>query len=194
MNDQDIPAFINEYPFATLISLDATGPIISFAPLYYDAGKHQLVGHLANNNQQISVMEKNSAITTLFHGPDGYISPNWYSDKTQVPTWNFMNVEVKGAVTLLHGDSDKLKLLKELSRVHEQKISSDWTIDKLPEVKLNAMLKAITAFAIQIDSCEGKAKLSQNKHQTERLNLINGLEKLSDSNNRLLAEQMKIIG
>ena len=194
MNDQAIPEFIDENPFATLISVDAAGPIINFAPLYFDAINHRLMGHLANNNEQLLAMKHNSVITVIFHGPDGYISPNWYADKAQVPTWNFMSVEIKGKVTLIHGDAEKLQLLENLSSIHEQKILSDWKINKLSEVKLKAMLNAITGLSIQIDCWEGKTKLSQNKPETERLNLIKGLENLDDPKSHLLASKMKNTG
>ena len=191
LNEQDIPRLIEQYPFATLVSVDTTGPIINFAPLLFDAKQHQLLGHLANSNQQLEVMLHHPAISVIFHGPDGYISPNWYQDKTQVPTWNFVTIEIKGTVTLIQEVEEKRQLLETLSNAHEQRIHSDWTISKVPEAKLNIMLNAITGFSIQISSWQGKAKLSQNKSTVERLNLIKGLESLTDLESQRLLQVMK---
>ena len=135
-------------------------------------------------------MIKEPTITTIFHGPEGYISPNWYKDKTQVPTWNFTNVEVKGRATLIHGSEEKLQILEKLTNFHEQRINSDWKVAKVPEAKLKAMLTAITGFKIQIDSWKGKAKLSQNKSLAERSRLIEGLKRLDDGKSEILANLM----
>jgi transcriptional regulator len=34
--------------------------------------------------------------TIIVSGPDGYVSPDWYEMKDQVPTWNYVTVHLKG--------------------------------------------------------------------------------------------------
>jgi len=185
-----IAEFISKYPFASLVSVTKNSPVINFAPLLYDPKNHSLSGHLAINNPQLVCMQENPEITLIFNGPNGYISPNWYADKTQVPTWNYINVKVQGRVHLIHDSSAKLELVETLSNYHEQQINSDWKIEKVPDAKLKAMLTAITGFSIEVESWQGKAKLSQNKSTAERLNLVQGLKELSDVNSLDLAELM----
>ena len=193
MDESKIAQFINQYPLATLITTteESENPIINFAPLLYDAKSHSLFGHLANNNEQLSAMAVNRSITIIFNGENGYISPNWYADKTQVPTWNFSNVKIRGKVTLIDQINDKRLLLMRLSEHFEQQINSDWSITKVPEAKLQAMLGAITGFSVKIEQWQGKAKLSQNKPQHEREKLILALNQLDNSKAESLASDMK---
>ncbi|MFT5450772.1 MAG: transcriptional regulator, partial [Enterobacterales bacterium] len=163
LDETEVPNFISNHPFATLISINGDGLMVNYAPLLFDIENNCLIGHFANNNDHLKLMAANQPITVIFHGPDGYVSPNWYKDKTQVPTWNFAAVEIKGRASLLTSTNDKLQLLEELSSFHENRINSDWSMTKMPAEKLELMLSAITGFKIQIDSIKGKAKLSQNK-------------------------------
>jgi len=31
-------------------------------------------------------------------GPDGYVSPDWYGDPHQVPTWNYIAIHLRGTL------------------------------------------------------------------------------------------------
>ena len=190
LDETEVPNFISSHPFATLISVNEDGPMVNYAPLLFDAQNNSLIGHLANSNAHLKQMDANQEITVIFHGPDGYVSPNWYKDKTQVPTWNFTTVEIKGRASLLTSTNDKLQLLEELSSFHENRINSDWNMNKMPAEKLESMLLAITGFKIQIDSIKGKAKLSQNKSLAERSRVIEGLKSLKDGKADALVKLM----
>ncbi len=196
MPDDEIAAFIASYPLATLVSIvnsyDTIDSEVNFAPLIFNAEKNILEGHLANNNPHLEAMKDVTLIKAIFNGVDAYISPNWYLDKTQVPTWNFESVVVEGHVQLIESVQDKRALLTRASEFHETSISSDWNISKVPMAKLDAMLNAITGFSISIKSWQGKSKLSQNK-STEELNaLINGLRSQKGSRSISVAKKMQL--
>ena len=190
LDKTEVPNFITNHPFATLISVAEDAPVVNYAPLLFDTDNNCLIGHLANSNAHLELMNANPQITVIFHGPDSYISPNWYKDKTQVPTWNFTAVEIRGNVILLTSTNDKLQLLEELSTFHESRINSDWAINKVPAEKFESMLKAITGFKIEIKDIKGKAKLSQNKSLAERSRVIEGLKSLKEGKAEALAELM----
>ncbi|PCJ48701.1 MAG: hypothetical protein COA74_08320 [Gammaproteobacteria bacterium] len=190
LDESEVADFITNNNFATLISIGADGVLVNYAPLLLDSKNNCLIGHLSNDNSHLQLMNDNQQIVVIFHGADGYVSPNWYKDKTQVPTWNFVKVEVKGRVNLITSDGDKLVILEQLSNFHEHRINSDWEMVKVPQDKLAAMLKAITGFKINIESVKGKAKLSQNKSLAERSRVIEGLKSLQDSKSDALAKIM----
>ena len=197
MDEPKILSFINAYPLATLVTTSfATGEtvnsVINFAPLIYDKANHSLIGHLSNNNEQLMAMAENNQITVIFNGENGYISPSWYDDQSQVPTWNFSNVKIMGKITLIDQANDKLLLLTRLSDHFEKQVNSDWRINKVPDAKLQAMLGVITGFSIKIEHWEGKDKLSQNKSDKERQNLITALKQQGNSKAENLASYMKL--
>lgn len=63
--------------------------------------------------------------------------------------------------------------------------------NSLPDDYKQKMMKGIVAFEIVVDDLQAKKKLSQNRSETERENIINDLSKAQDSNEREIAEYMK---
>ena len=93
--------FMNRYPFATFVSNCGDLPAVSHIPFTIEIQENQvyLRGHLAKANPHWEGLpEKGLAI---FNGPHGYISPEWYENNEQVPTWNFGVVHAAGNLSLV---------------------------------------------------------------------------------------------
>ncbi len=87
---------VKTYPLATIISIKNDEPLIIHLPLIYrEDGK--LFGHIDKFNPQTELLKDNNPITIIFSGPQCYISPSIYST-TQLPTWNYIKVHLKGTV------------------------------------------------------------------------------------------------
>lgn len=157
--------FIEQFPLATIISRHQLE--ISQCPLVYLEDKHQLIGHLSIGNPQLAAFEQDNQVKAVFSGYDGYISAAWYPTSDQVPTWNYSSLEISGRVYLANQNETEEILIKQTT-VLEQRVNENWTLDKLPDIKRQAMLKAIRAFVIDIESWQGKNKLSQNKSDDVR--------------------------
>ena len=41
-----------------------------------------------------------SSLLVIFHGPHCYISPDWYGKPGNVPTWNYISIQVLGNVKI----------------------------------------------------------------------------------------------
>ncbi len=96
--DDDINHMINvikTYPLATLISVKNNQPLITHLPLVYENGK--LIGHIDIYNPQAELLKNETDVAIIFAGPECYISPSIYST-TQLPTWNYIKVHLKGKV------------------------------------------------------------------------------------------------
>ena len=121
-----------------------------------------------------------SPITTaliVINGPDGYVSPRWYADSEQVPTWNYVALELEGRVRRLDAEAT-LAQVTDLSDLHEARIAEGkpWTMDKLPAEKQRGMLAAIVGFELEVLAWRETLKLSQNKPADERERVAAGLE------------------
>ena len=150
---------IKTYPLATVISVENNEPLITHLPLILnDAGK--LIGHIDIYNPQAQLLKDNKKITIIFTGPQCYISPSVYST-TQLPTWNYIKVHIKGTVK----DIDSKEALKEsLITMTEFLEAPDHKYVLDPNNKrMEGNLDYIKMFEITIDSWEGKFKLSQDK-------------------------------
>ena len=187
MPEQDYPGFIQKFPLAFLIGAD--GKSVTHCPLMYFPDSHQLIGHLARGNQVLETLEQNPEITIMFTGHQGYISASWYSNDQEVPTWNYSSLEISGNVTLV-GDDQALEILTLLTDQFEAMVGGNWTIEKLTDNKRQAMLKGIQAFYIDINNWQGKAKLSQNKPDQVKDELLAHINQQAASNYKELAGDM----
>lgn len=176
---------IDNYGFATLITADAGRLSISHLPMFADQKRKILRGHLARANPHAALLDGRRHIA-VFAGPDAYVSPDWYDDAEQVPTWNYVAAHVTGSARVFAEPTEIDAFLVDLSDRHEQArhdLASGkfWTIDKLPPGKLARLRNGIVAFEITIENIEAKAKLSQNKPTADVRRII---ERLFSGNER----------
>jgi transcriptional regulator len=110
-------------------------------------------------------------------GPNGYISPDWYAEPhNQVPTWNYVSVEVEGVCAEL----DRAALMDQintLSALHEGRLlpKQPWTMAKVEDGHRDRMLSALRCFELRVMAIRGNRKLSQNKSDADRAGVIGAL-------------------
>lgn len=174
-DDRDLlEALIEEIGFGMIFATTPDGPRVGHTPLLSTrSGAVQF--HLARGNALTQHLNGMTALAVV-NGPDGYVSPRWYDDQLQVPTWNYVSLELEGRVRRL--DSDGLFLLLEgLSERQEDQVPGEpWYIQKLPEAKLRAMMAAIVGFEMEVQAWRPTFKLSQNKPADERERVAAALE------------------
>lgn len=157
---------IKTYPLATIISVDNNIPLITHLPLVYEE-EHKLIGHIDIFNPQAGLLKNHNDVTILFSGPDCYISPSVYNT-TQLPTWNYIKVHLKGKVTAIESKTalkDSLIKMTEFLEApdHKYVLEAD-----NPQMERN--LDYIKMFEITITDWEGKFKLSQDKKPSDKEN------------------------
>ncbi|MGS2727290.1 FMN-binding negative transcriptional regulator [Psychroserpens sp. BH13MA-6] len=162
---------IKNYPLGTLISIDNNQPLISHLPLIFDNGK--LIGHIDIFNPQMAFLKNDQPVTVLFSGPQCYISPSIYTT-TQLPTWNYIKVHLKGTVKAI---DQKSALKQSLISMTEYLEAPEHKYVLEPDnPRLERNLDYIKMFEITITDWEGKFKLSQDKKPRDiaaaRLELI----------------------
>ncbi|ARV09206.1 transcriptional regulator [Winogradskyella sp. PC-19] len=149
---------IKTYPLATVISVSNNEPYITHLPLVYEDNK--LIGHIDIYNPQAELLKDNNDVTIIFSGPECYISPSIYST-TQLPTWNYIKVHLKGKVKAI---KSKAALKQSLITMTEFLETPDHKYVLEPDnPRLDRNLDYIEMFEIEITNWEGKFKLSQDK-------------------------------
>ena len=76
-------ALIREHPFATLITVEDSVPVVSHLPFILDeqSGTHgTLYGHMARANRQWRTFAEEQELLVIFHGPHAYVTPSWYAE------------------------------------------------------------------------------------------------------------------
>ncbi|MDR4889847.1 FMN-binding negative transcriptional regulator [Fredinandcohnia sp. QZ13] len=188
-DESTIYEFIENYSFATLVSMHEGEPYATHLPLVLNKYEHALYGHFARPNEQWKDVE-NQQILVIFQGPHCYISPSWYETMKAVPTWNYVSIHVYGKMEIIKNQEVILDSLNDMVKKYESP-DSPYNLSDVDPNFIEGMNKGIVAFRINITKIEAKAKLSQN-HPVERQELIiKQLENTSHQENLQIASLMK---
>jgi transcriptional regulator len=171
--------FLEEFSFAMLITAK-NGIRVTNVPTLVDRsedGWGKIWWHLAKSNPQNEAFDGSQECVAVFRGPHAYISPNWYSTKNAVPTWNFAVVHCTGKPKRLDDDAAFARSLERLVAKNETLYGggSNWDFSKLPDSYLKGMRQGIVAYEMTIDRVEGKFKLGHERSAADREGVITGL-------------------
>lgn len=169
-------ALIAEVGFGTVFLTTPEGPRVAHTPLL-STGDGAVRFHLSRGNALTRHLDGATALAVV-NGPDGYVSPRWYAGANQVPTWNYVALELEGRVRRMEREG-LVGLLEDLSARQEARITdggTPWTMAKMDPAPLGRLLDAIVGFELEIAAWRPTFKLSQNKPADERARVIAGLE------------------
>lgn len=168
-------AFAEDIGFGTLFAMTPEGPRVAHVPFVF-LGPDRVGFHLSRANALTGHLDAAEAVLVV-NGPEGYISPDWYDIDDQVPTWNYLALELQGIVTR----QDRAWLTEQadaLSAVNELRLSPKpaWTRAKMSQALFDKMLSAIVGFELLASDWRGTAKLGQNKSLAVRRAAATGVE------------------
>lgn len=167
-------AFVAERAFATVCATVDGALVAAQVPVIVDGDRVLL--HLSRANALARALPRH--VLVVVTGPDAYVSPDWYADPHQVPTWNYVSVEISGELAATDNDT-LVEILRRQSATFEERIADKrpWTLDKLPPETLAAKLKGIVGATLEIRTIRGTRKLSQNKSEGDRDGVAAALER-----------------
>jgi transcriptional regulator len=186
-DDTTVRALLSHPGAADLVTMTPDGLVATFLPFVFDpdVGEHgALLGHLARTNDQWRRSVVGDALV-IVHGPDAYITPNWYASKAEhgrvVPTWNYVTAHVYGELRV-HDDVEWLDaLVRRLTARHEAGEPSPWAVDDAPAAFVAGQLRAIVGLELVISRVEAKVKMSQNRPAADVAGVLAGLAGRGDS-------------
>jgi transcriptional regulator len=196
-NPKLIRQFLQQHYFGLLLSQDLQ---LSALPLWFDwdsptALTGTLYCHLARQNPQLAAlqqaMQQGDSVKVVVQGPHAYVAAECYREQPQVATWNYSLVEISGTVQLLDQRATLALVRKQqaaASRALPQAVQdslvnlaassgaapkSERSNNLAYEKQLSA---AIVGLAINIEMLHAKMKLSQNKNQSAREDVLQFLQ------------------
>lgn len=167
-NFENIIALMQTYPLATIVTAKNEDILSSHTPLIYQANNElgRLIGHLDKYNPQLDHFRSNEKVELIFNGPQVYISPSVYGT-TQLPTWNYFKAHLKGRIKI-EDDQEKVKQSLINMTAFLEGENPAYTLES-NNPRMAAALDYIVGFHIEIDSWEGKYKISQDKRKDDQL-------------------------
>lgn len=186
---EELHRIIAAHPLGALVVHGAGGLDANHIPfLLHDAGGGActLQAHVARANDLWREVGDGVPALVIFHGPEAYISPNWYPSKhehhRQVPTWNYQAVHVHGTLRVRDDEQYLRGVVARLTRYHEARVGEQrpWRMtDSAPEF-IERMISAIVGIEVDIERIVGKSKLSQNKDARDRESAARQLSTLGE--------------
>ena len=153
-----------------MVSADPV-PLVAHIPFLQGQQGDEIELHLVRSNPIARLLQNFQTQAKLsVSGPHGYISPDWYGVKDQVPTWNYVAVHLSGTLRMLKHDQ-LLALLDRLSAHFEAQLAPKpaWKSSKMTPEVLQKMLRQIVPCSFKIEDIQSTWKLNQNKTDMSRL-------------------------
>ncbi|HCI52654.1 MAG TPA: transcriptional regulator [Gallionella sp.] len=169
-------------PLATLVTLNAGGIEANHIPLILSAETKPygtLSGHVARSNPLWQDHPADTDVLVIFHGAESYITPSWYASKAEsgkvVPTWNYVSVQARGRLRVIHEPDWMLSQLQSLTAHNEAGFEHPWAVADAPHEFTRKLLDVIVGIEIEITDLKGKWKVSQNRSDQDRASVVSGL-------------------
>ncbi|OBP16861.1 hypothetical protein A5320_05720 [Rheinheimera sp. SA_1] len=192
-NPKLIRQFLQQHYFGLLLSQDLQ---LSALPLWFDwdsptALTGTLYCHLARQNPQLAAlqqaMQQGDSVKVVVQGPHAYVAAECYREQPQVATWNYSLVEICGTVRLLDQASTLALVRKQQAAASKAlpqavkdsfaKTAAEHQSDRATNLAYEKQLSAaIVGIAISINTLNAKMKLSQNKNQAARDDVLQFLQ------------------
>jgi len=188
---EQIDDLVREHPLGLLISSSPQGLMATPLPLLLDRSgdSASLLGHFARTNPQVDAVRSHPEALIVFMGPESYISPSWFTDRAQAPTWNFATVHFSVRVELRDDLQEAEYAVERLTASMEANRTAAWRTDELGE-RYERLIPHIVPFRAVVQSVRAKFKLGQNERPDVLAEAIRGA---TESGCVKLAEMMKFV-
>ncbi len=178
-NDDDVTRFIAANPLAFVVTGSAGHADTTLLPLrpeQVNAGRiATLTGHYPRANPQVAQLQADPRASLLFLGPHGYVSPSWFADRTQAPTWNYASANVDARIEFLDTPEDLDRIVRDLVAAMEAGRERPWSVDEM-HARYALLSQRIVAFRATVLDIRAKFKLGQDERDDTFPEILHGLE------------------
>ena len=173
--------FMRAHNFALMVTVGKGGLEATHLPFVIEEPDDSIVlhAHLARANGQASVLAHDAEVLVVFSGPHAYISPSHYDRSDSVPTWNYLAVHAYGRAEIVGDEAEGYRSLEALMAASEPGYEPHWA--QVSEKYKSGLFRGIVPFRIRVTRLEAKAKMSQNKSESEQRRIIQTLLSADDT-------------
>jgi transcriptional regulator len=190
--EEEIDRLVAAYPLATLVSLGDNGLRATPLPLLLmprrKGAPRILLGHFARRNPQVALLEARPEALAVFNGPHGYISPSWFSDRKQAPTWNYTAIHMLVRVQFDRSPGAANEAVDVLTKHMEAHRPDPWSANELQERHAQLVSK-IVAFRAEVLDVQAKFKLGQDERPDVLFEALEGVRRDGSAQLNLLMRE-----
>jgi len=178
---EEVLAYMKAHPFALFCGADSNRkPVATQIPVLFEHRDDKLFlqGHFMKKQDHTNAFMKHPDALAVFTGAHTYVSASWYQNKQTASTWNYQSVQASGVMHF----QDVAFLLRLITRLTEnfEAPGSPSLVQKMDEAYVQQMMQAIVAFEMEVVSVRHVFKLSQNRDDKSRENIISNLSDQGD--------------
>lgn len=176
-SDADVVRLVNEHPLAWIVprSEEVYAMPMPLRIERVDDGRiATLIGHAPRHFPQVQELRDNGRALLLFMGPHGYVSPSWFHDRTQAPTWNFAIAQFDVRIDFIDTPEELDRVMRDLVGAMEAGRPNPWSVDEM-HARYAQLLARIVPFRATVLDSEAKFKLGQDERDDTWPEIVDGL-------------------
>ena len=183
-SDADVLRLMRQQPLAWIVSGSAESFRASLLPVLAQTDAEgrlvRFAGHFSRHNDQLQLLQRDPQAVILVLGTNGYISPSWFADKSQAPTWNYVSAQFVVDMHFYDAPEAIEAHLRQLVNTMEAQASrgeeqSPWDVDQMgPRYFLRSPV--IVGFEAEIRAARPKFKLGQEERDDVFSDIMAGLK------------------
>lgn len=176
MTDVDeVKRLVRRNPWTTYVSNTSKGLVAShYATLLEETDDDtiSIVSHFGRPDEVAHELGRHEVLV-IVQGPHGYISPGWYAEGDFIPTWNHVTAHLWGVPEILSAE-ENFRILHRLTDHFEHHMPEPRSLH-IDEAYAERVAKGTVGLRIRVTRFDARAKLSQNKPDEVRANIIAAL-------------------
>lgn len=183
-----VRGLVRANPWATVVS-GGGGLVASHYPVLLDeeAKGLTLLTHVGRPDEELHRFGEREVLV-IVQGLHGYVSPSWYGPEgTEAPTWNFTVAHLYGVPEVL-GEDENLATLARLVERFEREVEEPLYLD---QEWGRPVAKGTVGLRIPVERFVCKRKLSQDKDDRSRRQVIAALRRPGPYEHPALADEMQ---
>jgi acetyl esterase len=176
---QDVIDLVHSQPLAWIVSGAAGNVQATVLPVQLEtdaAGTPiRILGHFGRNNPQWRALALDRHATVLLLGANGYVSPSWFADRTQAPTWNYACARFDVDVTIRDTPADADSLIGGLVDEMEAGRPAAWATANMGE-RYHRLAAGVVGFEARVNATHSRFKLGQDERPDVFADILRGLD------------------
>jgi len=183
-SDADLLRLVRQQPLAWIVSGTGENFRATLLPVLAEADEEgrimRLMGHFSRFNDQPQLLTRDPRATILILGTNGYISPSWFADKSQAPTWNYVSAQFVVDMQFYDAPEPIEAHLRQLVNTMEAQAPRGedqipWDVDQMGQ-RYFLRSKVIIGFIATVREIKPRFKLGQDERDDVFSDIMAGLK------------------
>lgn len=185
-----VKRLVRENPWGTFVAHTAAGLVASHYPiaLEEDAEGISILSHVGRPDDRALELGR-AEMLLIVQGVHGYISPGWYPPGDDIPTWNHVTAHLYGVPETLP-EEENFRVLGDLVDHFERRMPEPRSLAR-DEASARGVARGTVGLRLRVTRFDARLKLSQNRPEPVRQDVIAGLRADGPYRNPALAAEME---